>query len=66
MTGQAIENFRQMQAHFCEEFPLLGFCACGDFAVIVKSGPHTGKPFSLCLEHSRLWTEQRLGITEGQ
>lgn len=57
---KAIENFEYMR----EQFPLLDFCACGNFAIIIKPGPYTGKPFHLCVECSTLWTEQRLGIKE--
>jgi hypothetical protein len=58
INPKAIENFECLK----EQFPLLGFCACGDFATTIKLGPETGKPFHLCAEHSSLWTEQRLGI----
>jgi hypothetical protein len=44
--------------------PFEEFCACGNFATVVKPGPHTGKPFPLCAEHSTLWTEIRLGIAK--
>lgn len=60
-TMRASENLQQIKQQFETE---LGLCSCGDFAVVVKAGPYTGKPFELCAEHSALWTEQRLGIKE--
>jgi hypothetical protein len=60
----AIENLERIKEQCRAEVPVLGFCACGDFAVTVKAGPYTGNPFHLCAAHSSLWTEQRLGISK--
>jgi hypothetical protein len=51
---KAIENYEAIK----RLFPVVEFCACGNFSVAVRCGAN------LCEEHTRQWTEQRLGIAK--